>query len=296
MESVELSLLKSKFGSLMSFLALNCGLSLSSIEARMREKPFFDFLERNEAGAFLNKDLASIAYEVFDAKTISSTISFRNDLQYIGESYISISVSLSIPLRKLILLYPFEKMLDLYPVYHEMGPFRIIEKAKEDLESTTSFSLLLSKSPFSLLQLSKILGMDRRILKQLLVYPSAEEKLNSEQISWICKVFGVDETFLRKSHFIPYRFGLWNDEDFVALVKKEAAPFFKSPMPIYFAEERKEGIPSNSLYGVIDFDSVSLYRGEKKLRQLPRGLFDFILEKAIGQYKDLCLERRVAFC
>jgi len=203
-KSVNINEIKNKFGYLLSFLHLQCELDNDSISNVIVESNYFDFLENNDVESFLSKDIVTISKNVFRASQKKYSPNYLNDYVYAGECYISISISLCIPLRKLFLIYPLSKMLSLFPLYHEVAQFRVIEKVKNDISTKTAFSILLEKSEYSVLSVSKICDINRNYLSSLLKEAKQEDKLTYLQISKLSDLFGVDKIFFTSSNFVPY--------------------------------------------------------------------------------------------
>ena len=292
MKTVDIRLIKSKFGQLLSFLILDCSLDIDIVNGKIISSSFFDFLE-NDISPFLNNDIKDIASAIFGARPLNITNKYQNDIVFAGESYISISISLGIPLRKMFLLYPLDKMVELFPVYHEMSPFRVIEKVKQEIDHISVFSLLSSNSNYSLLQLANILDIDRRQLTKLCSDPKQEEKLTVKEKRDISKLFNVDELFFSSSKLVPYYFAIWKNEIFIQLMKDEIRKISQTKKVTFSLEQSINNV--TKVETILHPTDAMIIRN-KKIEKMPSYLFDFALEKAIEKYRQYCLLNQLAFC
>ena len=248
-------------------------------------------MENNEINRFLKDNNSDICFNVFGAKQNNYSDDYRNDLMYAGESYISISISLSIPLRKLFLLFPLSEMLELYQVYHEMNPFRIIEEVKNRIEHKSSFKILLDNSSYSINQLAKLIQCDRRTLMELYNSPKQEKKLPYEKVKLLSRALSISECFFLRSFFIPYFSSLWKSEEFISTMKNNISII--SSLEVMLP---RDDISNKKNYILLDYSALYIFRNGKKIRQIYPSTFDELLSLSIEQYKEYCYQNRIAFC
>ena len=292
MKSVNLNEIKSKFGQLLSFATLQCQIKEDVLSAKIVQNKYFDFLEDNNYDKFLKDDIESVCFNILGADIRNGTNAFRNDMQYVGESYISICVSLGIPLRKLVLLYPIEKMLLLFPTYHEMSPFRIIERVYDDIKNITSFSILLKQRGYGVNTIAKLCRVNRRIITSLKDNPYYEEYVSKALLDDICSILDIDKVFLSKSSFVPYYFALWNDDTFKNIFKDNLENVISSHYtPVFNGED----IHTLNAYALIDFDKITLYSTRKE-RELPPNIFNYLIKLSIDDLRIEYFKRNIAYC
>ena len=297
MKSINLNELKNKFGYLLSYAHLQCDMNDTSISVRIEQSSYFDFLENDNISNFLSKDVSDICFNEFGVKAKKLSETYLNEYVYAGECYISISISLSIPLRKLFLLFPLDKMVELFPSYHEMSPFRIIERVNEELSNITAFKILVNRSVYSISALSKITDIDRNYLSRLLDNPKEENKLTSRQIYILSKALDTDEIFFKKSVFIPYYSSLFKSEIFVSIFLIELKTILSTSMDVIFDllnEKKERNIVGRYLY--VTPEDAYIYLCEKLIRKVPDQQFDLALLLAITKYKEYCLIGKIAYC
>lgn len=295
MKSVNINEIKNRFGYLLSFLRLQCELDDEAISNLIVESNYFDFLENNNLELFLSKDIATISKNIFRASQKKYSSNYLNDYVYAGECYISISISLCIPLRKLFLIFPLSKMLSLYPLYHEVASYRVIEKVKEDISKKTAFSILLEKSDYSILSVSKICNINRNYLSALLKDRKQEDKLTYSEINKLSDLFEVDNIFFRSSDFVPYYSSLWNDYQFVILVNKHLSLICETKQVYFDFDGKKPEGNENKTYIVVSPNEAYLYK--KTIRnKVPNSKFDLAIKLSLIEYREYCISKNMAFC
>lgn len=291
MKTIDIISIKRKFGQLLSTSILQYGINVDVLNSKIINSPYFDFMETNEINRFLKDNNSDICFNVFGAKQNNYSDDYRNDLMYAGESYISISISLSIPLRKLFLLFPLSEMLELYQVYHEMNPFRIIEEVKNRIEHKSSFKILLDNSSYSINQLAKLIQCDRRTLMELYNSPKQEKKLPYEKVKLLSRALSISECFFSRSFFVPYFSSLWKSEEFISTMKNNISII--SSLEVMLP---RDDISNKKNYILLDYSALYIFRNGKKVRQIYPSTFDELLSLSIEQYKEYCYQNRVAFC
>ena len=291
MKTIDIISIKRKFGQLLSASILQYGINVDVLNSKIINSPYFDFMENNEINRFLKDNNSDICFNVFGAKQNNYSDDYRNDLMYAGESYISISISLSIPLRKLFLLFPLSEMLELYQVYHEMNPFRIIEEVKNRIEHKSSFKILLDNSSYSINQLAKLIQCDRRTLMELYNSPKQEKKLPYEKVKLLSRALSISECFFSRSFFVPYFSSLWKSEEFISTMKNNISII--SSLEVILP---RDDISNKKNYIFLDYSALYIFRNGKKVRQIYPSTFDELLSLSIEQYKEYCYQNRVAFC
>ena len=254
--------------------------------------PFFDFLEKNDSSLFMKESIESICLTEFGAFAHFPSDNFRNDFLYIGESYIAASISLEIPLRKLFLLFPIKEMLPLYQIYHEMAPFRIIEKVQSEISHRAAFQVIMKNSQYNISQLAKILNCDRRTLMLLETNPDYEEKINHSLLINICSILNIDPVLLSKSQFVPYYFSLWNNHVFVEMMKKNITITSGINASVYLDKETIE----DNKYILLTYQNAYSYKNKKMDRQISMKEFDLAISLSVKEYLNYCLENKIAYC
>lgn len=117
-----------------------------------------------------------------------------DDAFWCGEVYCYIYRKINKPMSYILLKMPFDKLINFYPLYHEMDYSEILNVFLEESEKHSILSLLCGIKGYSLPHLSKITGISLSTLKK---YSSADEylyKASFQKIYTLLSVFDVDSS------------------------------------------------------------------------------------------------------
>lgn len=292
MKTLDISQIKNKFGRLLSYAHYQCALSDESINARVVNNRFFDFLEYNRVDSFLKTSLDDICFNELGGGIKRFDDQLSKEYIYAGESYITVAISLSIPLRKLFMLFPLQKMIELFPTYHEMGNFRLIEKVENELSSITTLKVLLERDKISVFNLSRALYINRYTLNKIKNNQKEEKILTYQETLDLSAFFNVDPIFFTSSQCVPYYASLWDDDLFVALFLTSVKLAVTDKYPLFYMDK-----PSKlNSYMLLTPSSLVFYSKGKIAKQLPEYKFDFLIDMTIKYYKDICFQQGKAYC
>ena len=301
MKTFNATSLKDKFGDFLSLCVLE-GISLEALNNRIVFDPYFDFMERNDVGAFVNEDNSILFYRLFGSRISERNISsFDNAVKWCGYAYISISVSLSIPLRKVLLLYPLNYAVADFTPYHEMAPIRVLEKFKSDFAVISPIKRLLEygeRIPYGA-PLATLIHCDVRTLNKLVDDPLYHLKAPAAIIADLCRYEGWDEVFFRRSTFIPYYPKLWDDaaftDDMIRVVKLMLRKHADTAI-LFDDSSGGFDIPVNYSGLVLSEYEANEYVNGKFRRSLPPSLFELALSFSIDAYKERCNRQGIPYC
>jgi len=291
-KTLDINQIKNKFGRLLSYAHYQCALSDESINARIINNRFFDFLEYNRVDNFLKGSLDDICFNELGGGTKRFDDHLSKEYIYAGESYISVAISLTIPLRKLFMLFPLQKMIELFPTYHEMGNFRLIERVKNELSSLSTLKILLERDNIKVLHLSKALYLNRNTLAKFKNNQEEERKLTYQEILDLSAFFNVDPIFFTSSQCIPYYLSLWDDDLFVALFLTSVKAAITDKYSLFYMDKPLK----LNTYMLLTPSSLVFYSKGKPVKQLPEYKFDFLINMTIKYYKDICFQQGKAYC
>ena len=301
MKRFDAQALKDKFGDFLS-LCLMQGMDLDALSNKITFDPYFDFMERNDVASFMAEDNAAIYYRIFGSRVpLSYRDSFNNAAKWCGYSYITISVSLTLPLRKVFLLYPLKEAMADFDVYHEMASIRVIERFQKDFAKISAVKRLLEygpRIPYGT-SLAALIPCDSRVLAKLKDDPEYYLKAPSHILREVCRCEGWDEVFFRQSVFVPYFPELWNNEGFVDDMKKTIAIILRKheETPIIYDDHREDFALPEHYSGILLTEyEASVYRLGKLQRTLAPSLFDIAVAHSIESLKLHCIEQGIAFC
>lgn len=152
-------------------------MNLSSFSYLLERSDFVNKIEAREYDDYFNKSLINIFYDITGI-TINDDNSYGvyNDAYWCGYSYFEIFLRTKKPFSYIFLKLPLVKMMDIYPIYHEMDISSLLEYfAKQEQEKTilralceqkrTSLSKLSAATGIALTTLSKYNADDRALYK-----------------------------------------------------------------------------------------------------------------------------------
>lgn len=295
--------LQEKFGDFLSFCVLQ-KMNVEVLSARIASDPYFDFMEKNDVASFMQEDNEAIYRRLF-AKRLAPVDNgvFDNAAKWCGFAYISISVSLAIPLRKVFLLYPLPVGMGDFALYHELPPSRIVKRFERDFGNRSAIDALLEtkpRIPYGT-PLATLLKCDLRTLRKLKDDASFYEKAPSSLLNAICEHEGWDEVFFRKSKFVPYYPALWNDSFF----KQSLGEFLwlcfakrGEPEPLFINAyaQKGEAIPEHYSGVVYSQEKAIDYLVGKPKRMLEPSAYEIAIAYAIDQFREHLLRQDKAYC
>ena len=152
-------------------------MNLSSFSCLLERSDFVSKIEAREYDDYFNKSLINIFYDITGI-TINNDNSYGvyDDAYWCGYSYFEIFLRTKKPFSYIFLKLPLVKMMDIYPIYHEMDISSLLEYfAKQEQEKTilralceqkrTSLPKLSTATGISLATLSKYNADDRALYK-----------------------------------------------------------------------------------------------------------------------------------
>lgn len=148
-----------------------------------------DFISKIESGLYLDvahKKVKTILFEI-SSNMVCEDISFGvyNDAYWCGEMYFDLHLKLHKSFAYLFLKLPFEKLIDMYPVYHEMDFSSLEEQFHHIEKEKTILRLLCEKHRCSLPKLSKATGISLNTLRR---YNVADEYLYKGSFQSVIKI------------------------------------------------------------------------------------------------------------
>lgn len=294
--------IKHKFGLLLFHLA-DAGFTYEYIEHRIIHDPFFLFLERNDADAFLEKPLEDIIDEVFHKRVyIDYGKPIASEIYWAGEMYISLLLNNKTPLQRSILAIPVLKMLSLFSPYHEMNEAKLISRYQEEEGKASLLRLLLvdkAKNDISVRQLSLLLGITERTLRSY--YDNNRLFAASfEAISRLASYFSVPLClFTKETEYCPDVEGLLRDESFSAVFASIIARYMSlDPASLsllsVFDEKKTERLLKVGKK-VLDCSRSCLYKSRKNIYCFKPEEWRLLLKLAISEFQKTLPPQTVLF-
>ena len=226
MEYINMQLLKKKFAVMISKLNINAGIPLENISEKIIEDDFFDFMERQQAGAFMRMSHEEIAKVLFGCDIVFDD-EVKSELYWAGLQYMNICINRQMPLRQVMLLCPLDKMLSHFTIYHEMNDAAMIERYCENEYKKSILRQLRKSRGITVSELGALTSIPANTIKY---YEKDNENLfgaSFENIRNLAEVLQVPQSvFARKSLFASYSESLLKDESFERLFSEELERIF----------------------------------------------------------------------
>jgi len=220
----EITEFKTRFGRLLSFLFNSANLQIENISSKLVESPFLDMLEENQFSEFLSIsyiDALKILFPEAEVKKLDQD-SDIGPIYWAGIQYMNIFLNYRIPLRQIFLFCPLDKMIQKYPVYHEMNEIELCKDfMTNEYGKVSILRYFRNKNNLSVRQLSMLINVPEPTLKYL---ESDNKKVfgaSYNTISLLRETLNIDKTFFKdKSEFIPFTYSLLSKEEFAVDVSK----------------------------------------------------------------------------
>ena len=172
-----------------------CRLFVIGILSKMNLNSFTTLLERSD---FVN-EIETKNYDRVDSSSLEDLFfnftkmnlhednsrGIYNDAYWCGYIYFELHLRMNKPFSYLFLKLPLSKLLDMYPVYHEMDITQVEECITSIDKDNTIVKLLCKKKKTTLAKLSKETGISINTIKK---YASGDEHLYAASFQNIVKI------------------------------------------------------------------------------------------------------------
>ena len=173
-------------------LAVKNQMHLRAFTCALEKSEFIQKVEADEYDDYFNKSILEI-FENITSNTLSEDGSYGiyNDAYCSAVSYFELHLRTGKSFSYIFLKFPLEKMMDAYPVYHEMD-FSSLYEYFQDLEKErTILRALCQDYHSSLAKISKATGISINTLMKYNASDSALYKASFQNIIKIAKYFDV---------------------------------------------------------------------------------------------------------
>ena len=166
--------------------------NLNSFTRALEKNEFVQKIEANKYDDYFNKSIMEM-FESITSNTIREDDSFGiyNDAYWSGVSYFDLHLKTNKPFSYIFLKLPFEKMLDIYDVYHEMDFSSLYEYFQKLEQEKTILRLLCEQSHKSLSKISKATSISINTLSKYNASDEALYKASFQNIIKIANYFDV---------------------------------------------------------------------------------------------------------
>lgn len=152
----------------------------------LEKSKFISKVEKNRYDEYFNESLEDIFFDITNVR-IDKDNSFGvyNDAYWCGYTYFELYLVTGRSFAFIFLKLPMSKMMDLYPIYHEMDFSSLLEYFYEMDNSKTILRLLCEEKRCSLSKLSLETGISKTTLAK---YNSSDESLYKASFNAIYKI------------------------------------------------------------------------------------------------------------
>ena len=147
-------------------------------------------IEANEYDEYFNNDILNIFFDITN-KLIETDTSYGiyNDAYWCGYQYFELHKSLHKPFSFIFLKLPLAKMIELYPIYHEMDFSSLLDYFDKVNKHKTILRLLCEQKGCSLTELSAKTGVNKATLSKYNASDDSIYKGSLENVYKIAKYF-----------------------------------------------------------------------------------------------------------
>ena len=156
-------------------LAVQNKINFSSFTYLLERSKFISIVESGVYSDYLNKPLTEIFFDITGNKINEDTsYGIFNDAYWCGYSFFELFLRTHKPFSYIFLKLPFEKLIEVYSIYHEMDFSSLLAYFNEQEKKFTILRLLCKNKKVSLPELSSSTGINLATLSK---YNSGDEFL-----------------------------------------------------------------------------------------------------------------------
>ena len=167
-------------------LAVQNKINLQSFTTNLEKSEFVSKIENDQFSEYYNFSLEKIFFDITN-KSIEHDTSFGiyNDAYWCGYSYFEIQQRIKKSFAFIFLKLPFNKLMDLYPIYHEMDISSLLDYFLKKDNETTILRLLCLRKGCSIPELSLKTGISKATLAK---YNASDESLRKASFATVNKI------------------------------------------------------------------------------------------------------------
>ena len=173
-------------------IAVNNKMNLLSFSYQLERSEFIRKIEDGKYDDYFNKSLISIFNDITGI-TINDDNSYGiyNDAYWCGYSYFEIFLRTKKPFPYIFLKLPLVKMMDIYPIYHEMDISSLLDLFAKQEHEKTILRILCEQARTSLPKLSASTGISLATLSKYNADDKALYNASFQNIFLIAHYFDV---------------------------------------------------------------------------------------------------------
>ena len=171
-------------------MAIQNKINLSSLTCLLERSEFVQKIERGTYDDYFNRTLENVFFDI-TGKRVNEDDSYGvfNDAYWCGYSYFEMHLRTRKPFSYLFLKLPLVRLMNLYPVYHEMDVSSLLELFRQEESKETILRFLCEQRKTSLAKLSYATGIGLPTLSKYNASDEALYKASFQNIMTICRFF-----------------------------------------------------------------------------------------------------------
>ena len=179
-------------------LAVQNKMNFSSFTFMLEKSDFISVIEKNKYDPLLNKSLSILFYNItgFEVKEDNS-FGVYNDAYWCGQNYFDLHLKTNKSFSYLFLKLPFEQMMNIYTIFHEMDFSSLVTYFYEKCEKKTIIRLLCEKTNVSLADISEATSIALSTLKKYNMNDKYLYKASFQIISKLVSYFDVSYSLFK---------------------------------------------------------------------------------------------------
>jgi len=191
MSNLDLRMVKETFARLF-VMAVQNEINFLAFTASLERSAFANLIEEDVYDDYFNTPLTRIFFDITKMH-IEKDESFGiyNDAYWCGYSYFELQQRLKKPFSYLFLKLPLSKMMDIYPIFHEMDFSALLEFFEKEKDKKTILRALCEQRHCSLSKLSASTGINQATLSKYNADDEALLKGSFQNVYKISKYFNV---------------------------------------------------------------------------------------------------------
>lgn len=198
MNDYEINNVRETFSRLFVLAVMN-KMNFSAFTSMLEKSEYVNLIEKNEYNSLFDKPINSLFYEI-TGFLVSQDNSYGvyNDAYWSGQNYFDLHLRTNKSFSYIFLKLPFDKMMDIYTIFHEMDFTSLFDYFNKRCEEKTIVRLLCEKAKKSLNDISKETLIPLSTLKK---YNESDEILYNasfQNISKLVSFFNVNYSLFIK--------------------------------------------------------------------------------------------------
>lgn len=155
MNDYEINNVRETFSRLFVLAVMN-KMNFSAFTSMLEKSEYVNLIEKNEYNSLFDKPINSLFYEI-TGFLVSQDDSYGvyNDAYWSGQNYFDLHLRTNKSFSYIFLKLPFDKMMDIYTIFHEMDFTSLFDYFNKRCEEKTIVRLLCEKANKSLNNISK---------------------------------------------------------------------------------------------------------------------------------------------